>query len=309
MKGRDHFTSSEADEIRRVLRLVRKAEPGTPQKLLRDQVRAIGFYISDFSGGSAGFTASGFDDLVRRGRITVGAGPPTGRATFLRSPTSETKKASPPVADQPAEASVLPTGGLNVTAALAALSTQPMSIAAATDGGVPDRPGLYALYGSPAVWKRLGLGSPPDARPLYVGKAEASLVSRDLRTHFATGKTGQSSPRRSFAALLSHAGSLDLVAVPRRRHDPEPKRWTHYALEERGDEQLTDWMRDQLLIAIWPSPARTHLATVEDAVMQKWLPPLNLIGVHTPWTSQVKAARAAMAVQAREWARERGFDV
>jgi hypothetical protein len=86
-------------------------------------------------------------------------------------------------------------------------------------------------------------------------------------------------------------------------------KWTHYALEARGDEQLTEWMRDRLLIAIWPSPAGTHLATVEDEVMQKWLPPLNLIGVHTPWTSQVKAARAAMAAQAREWARERGFDV
>ena len=290
-----------------MLRLVRKAESGTAQKVLRDRLRANGFYISDFAGGPSGFTASEFDDLVRSGRIEIGDAPVGSDQTLPRSSPSRAEHAQNDTTHghERAKPSVLPPGGSDVAVALSALSAESMSIAAATDGGVPDRPGLYALYGSEAVWQVLGLGSPPDARPLYVGKAEASLVSRDLRTHFATGKTGQSSPRRSFAALLSQAGSLNLVAIPRRLHDPEPKKWTHYALEERGDEQLTEWMREQLLIAIWPSPARTHLATVEGAVMQKWLPPLNLIGVHTPWTSQVKAARAAMAARARE----RGFDV
>jgi hypothetical protein len=242
MKGRDRFTPSEADEIRRVLRLVRKAEPGTAQKVLRDWLRAIGFYISDFAGGPSGFTASEFDDLVRSGRIEIGDAPVGSDQRLPRSSPSVAEHAQKDTSHghERAKPSVLPPGGCDVTVALSALSAESMSIAAATDGGVPDRPGLYALYGSEAVWQVLGLGSPPDARPLYVGKAEASLVSRDLRTHFATGKTGQSSPRRSFAALLSQAGSLNLVAIPRRRHDPEPKKWTHYALEERADEQLTE---------------------------------------------------------------------
>lgn len=76
MKGRDRFTSEEADKIRRVLRLVRKAEPGPPQKLLRDQLRAMGFYISDFGGGPIGFTATEFDELVRSGRDTGASGQP-----------------------------------------------------------------------------------------------------------------------------------------------------------------------------------------------------------------------------------------
>src|SRR3954452_11709052 len=86
MKGRDRFTPSEADEIRRVLRLVRKAEPGTPQKQLRDQLRAIGFYISDFAGGPGGFTASDFDDLVRGGRIKIDGGPKAIGETVPRPP-------------------------------------------------------------------------------------------------------------------------------------------------------------------------------------------------------------------------------
>jgi hypothetical protein len=68
MKGSDRFSHSEADEIRHPRSLVRRAEPGAPQKLLRDQLRVIGFCISDFAGGPAWFTRSTFDDLVRDGR-------------------------------------------------------------------------------------------------------------------------------------------------------------------------------------------------------------------------------------------------
>jgi hypothetical protein len=70
-EGQDRFSRSEADEIRRLLELVRRAEPGPPQKLLRDRLRALRFYISDFAGGPAGFTRSDFDDLVRDGRVTI----------------------------------------------------------------------------------------------------------------------------------------------------------------------------------------------------------------------------------------------
>jgi hypothetical protein len=173
-----------------------------------------------------------------------------------------------------------------------------LRIDAALAGAVPDRPGLYAIYASTAVWRKLGLGEAPDDRPLYVGKAEDSLVSRDLNTHFATGKTGRSSPRRSFAALL--AEDLKLVAMPRRLAIPEPKKWTHYALEEPGDGRLTDWMCANLRLAVWVRPARTPLAAVELALMRAWLPPLNLIGVTTPWTAQVRAARASLAEEAKQ---------
>lgn len=40
---------------------------------------------------------------------------------------------------------------------------------------VPPRPGLYAIHGSAEVWQQIGLGAPPDDRPLYVGKAERSF--------------------------------------------------------------------------------------------------------------------------------------
>jgi hypothetical protein len=161
------------------------------------------------------------------------------------------------------------------------------------------------MYGDADTWTQLGLGPPPDDRPLYVGKAERSLVSRDLRTHFATGRTGQSSPRRSYAALLP--GELSLVAIPRRPENPEPTKWTHYALESDGDEQLTARMLTHVRLAAWRCQHPLSLTHIERAVVASWQPPLNLAGVEHQWRAQVMSARAALARQAEEWARRRGL--
>jgi GIY-YIG catalytic domain-containing protein len=192
--------------------------------------------------------------------------------------------------------------------ALATLSQGPrLFMPEAVDGGVPDAAGLYAIYGDSGVWHTLGLENAPDGRPLYVGKSEDSLVLRDLNTHFATGETGWSSPRRSFAALL--AGALELSAIPRRAANPEPKKYSCYALEEPGDESLSSWMHEHLSLAVWASPPGVDLATVEVSVMRALKPPLNLSGVEQPWKKQVKEARKVLASEARRWARARGFPV
>lgn len=299
MKGRDRFTTLEAEQIRQLLDGVRRAEPGAAQKQLRDQLRALGFYISDWGGGPAGFTRSDFDELVGHGTVTVdgekpGSAPEKASASGTAPPTLALTRPQPPAAVAAVEH-------------LAALTAGPMTIATAFSGAVPNRGGLYAMYAEASAWQDLGLGVPPDGRPLYVGKAERSLRSRDLSTHFASGRTGQSSPRRSFAALLTASGALDLQPIPRRPNNPEPGKWTHYALEPGDEDQLTVWMHERLGLAIWPASPSTRLGPLEIESMAQWRPPLNLTGVSTPWTAQVKAARAAMAERAQAWAREHGF--
>lgn len=162
---------------------------------------------------------------------------------------------------------------------------------------VPSAPGLYAVTGDDDVWVELELTLPADDRPLYVGKAERSLASRDVRTHFATGKTGSSTLRRALAGLL--AARLDLRAQP--RNPSKPGYFSNFGLEAAGDERLTAWMRDRLRLAVWPSPAGMSLDAIETLVLQHVEPPLNLSKVRTPWGSQVKAARAQLASQARQW--------
>lgn len=162
---------------------------------------------------------------------------------------------------------------------------------------VPDTPGLYAVHGGADVWAFLGLGVAPDGRPLYLGKAEHSLAGRDIRTHFATGKTGSSTLRRSLAGLLRD--QLRLRGMP--RNPAKPGHFSNYGLDAVGDEALTVWMRTHLRVAAWSSPPDVHLGDLETALLQSLEPALNIDKVRTPWRTLVQAGRARLAAEARAW--------
>lgn len=175
---------------------------------------------------------------------------------------------------------------------------RPRRLAEAEDS-VPGQPGLYTIHGDATVWRELGLGEPPDGRPLYIGKAESSLLVRDVRTHFGDGRTGSSTLRRSFAALLHD--SLGLRGRPRNPNNPE--RPANYGLSPEHDAKLTQWMRERLALATWarPSDCTVPLVTLEDALIDELQPPLNLTGSATAWGARIKEARAVMASEARAW--------
>jgi hypothetical protein len=167
---------------------------------------------------------------------------------------------------------------------------------------VPPLPGLYAIYGDAQAWRDLDLDGPAD-QPLYVGKAESSLVSRDLNSHFATNpktkpRTGGSTVRRSFAALLRDP--LDLQAVPRTLANPE--RFANYSLANGGDARLTDWMHARLTLAVWPAPMglTITLGDVETSVIVHFTPPINL-DKNPRKLARLSSARAEMAAQASSW--------
>jgi hypothetical protein len=147
---------------------------------------------------------------------------------------------------------------------------------------VPDQPGLYAFYGDKQAWTELALEPAFDEQPLYVGKAERSLNGRDVRTHFAKGKTGSSTVRRSLAALLGD--HLDLVAVPRNVAKPDGS--ANFALEPASDARLSTWMEQHL----------------ETAVVLRLRPPLNLDKVGEP-RERLRQVRRHLADQARAWTR------
>lgn len=173
------------------------------------------------------------------------------------------------------------------------------------DLDLPESPGLYAVYGSAQTWKTLGLGDPPDERPLYVGKSESSLVSRDIGTHFTDGRTGSSTLRRSIAALL--AAELGFEAQPRNPRKPE--RFANYGLRVEDERELTKWMKQNLRLSAWTPPETVVLGLIEREILAALLPPLNIKDVSTPWTALVSGGRARMAAQAREWAEEAKPDV
>lgn len=262
---------------------------------MRDELRSIGFYINEW--GGVGLTSRDFDALITRGAIRIADAPQP------MPSRSEPSEPDTPALDTPAPADDPTPIEEMAAAARAVLTSRRLPLSEAAEH-VPPSPGLYAIYGDAQAWRELALGDPPDDRPLYVGKAEDSLVTRDLGTHFGDrGRTGSSTVRRSFAALLRDP--LNLHAQPRNAEKPE--RCANYGLVPPGDETLTEWMREKLQLAFWPKPADAVLKRLESALLVDWLPPINLQGITTPWTRQLSDARAVMAAEARAWARERGF--
>jgi hypothetical protein len=180
-------------------------------------------------------------------------------------------------------------------AAAAALSVA-MDIREA-ESSVPNRPGLYAIHAEPTTLREIGIDHIDG--PLYVGKAERSLRGRDLRTHFATdpdrpARTGGSTVRRSFAALL--ADRLSLTPVPRDLPNPNPAYAASFALSPDDDERLTGWMHEHLRLAVWPSAhgvSAAQLGTIESELIVFWRPPINLRD-NPAKSALLRAARSRM---------------
>jgi hypothetical protein len=161
---------------------------------------------------------------------------------------------------------------------------------------VPKEPGLYAFYGDEQAWSELGLSPAFDGQPLYVGKAERSLNGRDVRTHFAKGKTGSSTVRRSLAALL--ASDLALAAVPRNLAKRDGS--ANFALDVASEMRLSSWMEQRLSLATWSKPEDVILDEIETEVVRRLAPPLNLDKVGQS-RKRLREARKRMADTARAW--------
>jgi len=185
-----------------------------------------------------------------------------------------------------------------VLAAIEALSRPGRAV---DEAAAPPAPGLYAILATTDVWISLGLGEPRDDRPLYVGKAEQSLASRDVATHFSDSKTGSSTLRRSLAALLRE--QLCLRACPRNLARPDGS--ANYGLEPDSDQRLTAWMRGHLRLSVWSYDVTCVLDHLESDVLERLLPPLNLNKISTRWTSEIKSRRAELAAESRAWGAQR----
>ena len=70
MAGRRRFSPNEASEIRNLLARKSRADRSA-QKHLRNRIRKIGFYITDFDQSGLGFGPDDFDRLVSRGTVVV----------------------------------------------------------------------------------------------------------------------------------------------------------------------------------------------------------------------------------------------
>ena len=70
MKGKNNFTKVESKIIKNLLEL-KKESSKDKQKIIRDKIRKIGFYITDFDETYQGFTKEQFESLIKIGKIKI----------------------------------------------------------------------------------------------------------------------------------------------------------------------------------------------------------------------------------------------
>ena len=137
----------------------------------------------------------------------------------------------------------------------------------------PRQPGIYALFlvdkVSLEIFGRSG-------QLIYVGIAKEDLQGRIFDQHFNNGQTGHSTLRRSLGAILEK--QLKLTSIPR-GGPSDSKRFDCYKFADAGEEELTNWMKNNLEIGYWePDRQLTYqeLRDVERKVTIELKPTLDL---------------------------------
>jgi hypothetical protein len=154
----------------------------------------------------------------------------------------------------------------------------------------PSEPGVYAFFLVPGAGVP-GTAHPAD-RPLYVG-ISSNLAQREFDTHFAAGKSGFSTLRRSLGALL--IDQLDLNPRPRGTGASDSN-YRNYRFDDEGEERLSAWMVANLQVAVQPV---SNPKSIEKDLVALACPPLNLTHWANPDAPAIKGARAACVDAAR----------
>ena len=163
---------------------------------------------------------------------------------------------------------------------------------------IPAEPGLYSVFVDfSAELRETTIANHPSDHPIYVGKSQVGLQVRHLEEHFAAGRTGSSTVRRSFAALLRTALGLNPI---RRGSTGRDQDFVSYKLDEASEERLNGWMTSHLVIGWWVFTGPVNqLKQQEVALIGHFQPPLNLQQSSHPVVSKVKSLRAQCATLAR----------
>ena len=159
---------------------------------------------------------------------------------------------------------------------------------------LPTVPGLYAFFvDSQEALSRTVVQAHLLTASLYAGKSESSLKKRDFDTHFAEGKSGSSTVRRSFGALLRQ--QLGLLPM-RRGYTGKDQDFQNYKFDDKSETLLSEWMRSSLSVGWWPFDASLSiLKDLETELIQHLNPPLNLQHSRHPTVELIKELRKVCA--------------
>lgn len=154
-----------------------------------------------------------------------------------------------------------------------------------------EKPGIYALFFYGEEFPLEGY-TPKKDEIIYIGKTESSQLSRDKHTHFATGKTGSSTLRKSFGAMLRT--ELGLIPIPRGESDILKGKWSHFKFDTDSEEKLTSWMKSNLGLSFYEfDKYKQAIDELETVLIKELIPVLNIDhkNPNNPFWNELRALR------------------
>jgi len=232
MKGKKTFTISQREEIKRLI--AKKAVATTiEQKLIRNEIRKLGFYFSDFSNEKQGYTVADFENLINSSQIQIISNDSTSPQNTI--PTLKPIKKLP----------ILNSKNKRDNLLLILEKIKPNRFDPIIDADViiPDNPGNYIICLKPTANFPISSVYPVFAtfhgfRVIYTGIAGTSLKLRDYRQHFKGNNAGRSTLRKSLGVLFAYK------QIPRDKG--KASKQTKFCSYDEA--RLTEWMCSNLII-------------------------------------------------------------
>ncbi len=162
-----------------------------------------------------------------------------------------------------------------------------------------EMPGIYAIVFNGSDFPDQVLNKAfAKGKIIYIGKTESSQEARDAKTHFADGKTGSSTLRRSIGSLLKP--HLSLTPIPRNSTDYAAGRTSFFKYTPEGESKLTQWMQANLGMSFYPfTRSADQLDILETGLISHFKPPLNLDkNIGNPYSDYIKQKRKKCAEEA-----------
>ena len=256
MKGKNLFSKSEFKQLKTLIKEKQTADK-TEQKSIRNRIRKIGFYFSDFSNQKKGYDISDLEQLVNTGEIKI-----VGIVNNNKQTKTTTKQK-----ESPKQIEIRTFNKSNLTKTLIDFAKNRFDPNKDLENVIPDICGNYIICLKkqsklPKSEHKVDLQKFDGLNVIYTGIAGSSLKKRDYRQHFK-GNSGSSTLRKSLGVLFGYK------LIPRDK-SPESRK-TKFDLKD--ESKLSEWMNMNLVMYYLPN---SDFDDLENKLIDKLNPPLNL---------------------------------
>lgn len=272
MKGKKTFTREEAEKIRILINKKVRASK-YEQKRIRDEIRAIGFYFSDFS-NKKGYTVDDFEFLIRNKQIEI---------------TSMNVEAVTIPQKSPIEKDTLTDKDEQIKLENGLITKAKYYLAENIDSLIPkDKTGFYSIRlvnGKSLPERYQSILNKRPHKLIYIGRAEGQYLHKRYLQELRA--VGHGTFFRSIGAVLGF--------LPVKGSLVGQSNQNNYRFSPEDNKKIIQWINSNLEVS-WVSYSDDF--SIEEKLIKKYCPLLN--GTHNPLSlSELREDKDKCRVAAR----------